>query len=392
MQSYSSETALTYAEQGGLDRDGNRSIWKSGSWPTNYRKLEVIQGYTGPKNHAIHGQAYRVGRCTQGTGLVYIKYLDGSAQFQTIAASGFNTAGLFHIRDWDWARDVAYNQALDRLNEKVRGSVDLSVDFAEAGQTKDLAKKLVSSTLGFAETLRKFRKNPLSALPTNSRKARQLRKDLTNAYLEYTYGIKPLVGTLYGIYEKIYKPEEPKLTRLIGRSRQSCSLPTRAGVQPIIGPWPGDIGYFNLEGRAYAQCEIGLYLELQDPSALQSLGGFTSLNPVSLAWELLPYSFVVDWVFNLGGYIRNLETALCYGSLSRGGWVTFVMYQELASGGFVGNQNNVFGEIPSSASRTIAKERSPLGSYPFPRLPRLELDLSSGHLFNAAALLSNLLR
>jgi hypothetical protein len=30
-------------------------------------------------------------------------------------------------------------------------------------------------------------------------------------------------------------------------------------------------------------------------------------NPVSLAWELLPFSFVVDWAWPLGDYFSNLD-------------------------------------------------------------------------------------
>jgi len=39
------------------------------------------------------------------------------------------------------------------------------------------------------------------------------------------------------------------------------------------------------------------------------------LNPASLAWELMPYSFVIDWWFNVGDVLASLDNLFIIDSL-----------------------------------------------------------------------------
>jgi hypothetical protein len=49
---------------------------------------------------------------------------------------------------------------------------------------------------------------------------------------------------------------------------------------------------------------MGAYISVDNPNValLEMLG---LLNPLSIAWELVPWSFVADWMFNISGYLDS---------------------------------------------------------------------------------------
>ena len=137
-------------------------------------------------------------------------------------------------------------------------------------------------------------------------------------------------------------------------------------------------------------CEIKVLLAQQgfDP------GRWTSLNPISTGYEAIPYSFVLDWLIDVGSYLRDVETALLYGNRFIGGYVTHltacdagaeISFLRRTSGGWT-----YFGQGPSSG-RYRRMSRSLLANYPLPRLPTFKADLGTSRLWSAAALLTQFL-
>ena len=125
------------------------------------------------------------------------------------------------------------------------------------------------------------------------------------------------------------------------------------------------------------------------PSAEQLLSMYTSLNPASIAWEKIPFSFVGDWFYDVGSYLRNLETAYLYSSTFAGGAVTRAMKSRgyYSISGFCTDRTT-----STSASGKYAittHTRSVLTEFPIPRTPSVNLDLSSGRLLNLAALITS---
>jgi len=128
---------------------------------------------------------------------------------------------------------------------------------------------------------------------------------------------------------------------------------------------------------------------------VQVLANLTSLNPASIAWELTPFSFVVDWFFDVGGYLRALETALIYGSLFVDGFIlrSYRNWGECRIDSRKDYGSDTFNIYQGSGTYQKTRyERAPLLGYPFPKLPVFKADLSSAQLLNAAALLSQHLR
>ena len=92
--------------------------------------------------------------------------------------------------------------------------------------------------------------------------------------------------------------------------------------------------------------------------------------------ELTPYSFVVDWAFDVSNYIRNLETAYIYKSLFGGGWVSSI---RVAS--YTEYLNKFVTTNPSgtcsirAAAKSVDFQRTTLSGWPQPRLPQFHLSM-----------------
>lgn len=284
------------------------------------------------------------------------------------------------VPPWD-NRDACYNNALDKLNGKVRGNLDLSIDLAEAGTTYRMLKAvstMFSSLRHPGRVLRRFGDT----------------RDLANGYLSYKYGWKPIVDDIFGAADEslricINRIQHIKAGKRMPTAREEYfsksmlnfpALPIRREIRP--GSFQG--------------CTIGVSLEMPDDAF--AWNHWASLNPVSIAWEVLPYSFVVDWFYNVSGYLRNFETAMLYRTQFRSGYVS-EMYRSDWVDRIVGESYSrnaspyKYDLYDSSANCThVQFQRRQLASYPFPRPPTFTVDLSASKLWSAAALLRQLVK
>jgi len=146
------------------------------------------------------------------------------------------------------------------------------------------------------------------------------------------------------------------------------------------------------KGEAFSAVTLEVLLDL--PAALHNRARWSSLNPVAIGWELVPYSFVVDWFIDVGSYLRDLETYWLFNSIFRGGYKSTLFRGQLS--GTCGYSDffaaNYFTAVKAIAATRNHKKtqfnRVLLSSYPCPNLPRVNTDLSSGRLLTAAALLA----
>lgn len=138
-------------------------------------------------------------------------------------------------------------------------------------------------------------------------------KGSANNWLQYQYGWSPLVADLVGLAELAAQQ-----LALGGRKPRFRASGYNTETGPAYSSWPDFVGGFgitsyggNLRGRIDIPppSYIGkawLYLEVEYSStALASQLGFGGFSDIlSVAWELIPFSFVADWIVNVG---NNLE-------------------------------------------------------------------------------------
>lgn len=298
-------------------------------------------------------------------------------QLATAGKTYTKTTGYFKpypSKVWSPFNVSVYNSALGRLYDQLRGDIDLSIDLAETHKTRQMMAHTIRGMKNLLTTFRKMRRsNP---------------RDWGNLWLEFTYGWKPLASTIYGAAHKLLL--EPSGARYL-KIRSSSKGHSDEGVTVQGG------GVTDARKTQYSSrndyCRIKCEFRLTD-SRLQSLAGFTSLNPVSIAWELTPYSFVVDWFLDVGSYLRNFETACLYGSTFSRGVVQELWHGEVREVYFQNNPNagpnGTFTLSTTGLARNTKYRRTVLSSIPFPRAPRFDPKLGSSRLISAAALLGQM--
>lgn len=275
--------------------------------------------------------------------------------------------GATYLPAYTW--DALESKALDVLNQKVRGDLDLSVDLAEAGKTKKMLS-LSNQVVDYTNTFQK-RFGPLKAA--------------SNLWLTYQYGVKPLLGSIYNLAEENLRVVINKTAHLHARA-SGTYVPKEVIINTIHGQQT-----MPVTGGGPIKTSVTYGVDVRTDQF--DLARFSSLNPVSIAWELTPYSFVVDWFYNVGGYLRNMETYLLYANKFRSGYRTrlsagstsFLRYEKVRTSG---ETSDVF---KRGTVRHIAIDRYALVSYPSPTLPSLSADLGSSRLVSAAALLGQML-
>lgn len=256
---------------------------------------------------------------------------------------------------------AAYNKALSKAFDKVRNQLDLSVDAFQIGQNKRMIKAVFTGV----NYIRSF--SP---------------KRWASKWLEYQYGWHPLLMDIYGIIDNTYKAARN------GGMRVDVRASEPSNINRVISPSSFGYGTEHQKYRRNARARIVMDFELHD-DVLQAAGDWSSLNPASIAWEILPYSFVVDWFYDIGGYLRNMESAILYRNSFRSGFVTL--------GTLLDGTTEVKGTLVSGPYRLTVDaigsyretrfNRSVLHSIPFPRPPQLKADLGPSRLISGAALL-----
>lgn len=269
-------------------------------------------------------------------------------------------------------RSFHYNRALSRLYDMIRGQLDLSVAVAEASETKRMLnafervdKALFSVPPGVKDRSANWR-TPLRALG--------------GKWLEWHLGWKPLIQDMYGAIDEFYRHKVPALLTVRAKSQEQ--FPKSLSVAKLYSNDPAQFAFgTGIQGVAFHLC-------FQDKGGFD-LNRWTSLNPASIAWELLPLSFVFDYVYDVGSMLRSLETSLLYDSLFVDGYWT-----QLYAGSYahdeVGLRNNGGDPIyiyQASASYDVKRfERSRLSGMPAPKLPTFVLPTSWQQLITLASL------
>lgn len=124
--------------------------------------------------------------------------------------------------------------------------------------------------------------------------------------------------------------------------------------------------------------------------------GFRS--PASFLYESVPFSFVLDWVYNLGTYFSSLEASYGHGWYLKDGWRTSTAFNDKWTRydkawqyyGIGAAEATTVTENSFGTSSYKRSERVVITHLPGPRTPSLDLDLASSQLLSAAALLRTL--
>lgn len=213
-------------------------------------------------------------------------------------------------------------------------------------------------------------------------KPKSVRENAQSYWLELQMGWKPVLSDLDNAAKAIadYVVKTPP---------NLCKVTGRGGVEwvqrtPIAGGtqfYPG-----STHDKHSGECQLVLYYTFSDRTiASAKKFGLTTVLPT--IWELVPLSWVVDYVIGIGDFLENLTA---YQGLEfKSGCVTHLYRLERRSGqsgkGMYTETKSYYGETSyvsafSTASGWTYTEshfsmnRSVMTSFPYPRWPKVNLD------------------
>jgi hypothetical protein len=188
--------------------------------------------------------------------------------------------------------------------------VNLAQAFAERKQIENL---LASTARRLAAAIRMLRHGNLTgalrALGRDPQRARPLRThDVASQWLEIQYGWKPLLSDLFGAVKALEAIDGRLLYQAVGKAGDSQRATLKRSQQ---GATSKEFRDDNRSVVTRAKCFIDVTVS---DSALLTAAQLGLTDPLTLVWELVPFSFVADWFLPVGDYLRGLSglTGLSY--------------------------------------------------------------------------------
>jgi len=321
------------------------------------------------------------------TGAAYIQGYDAGAGFVSVSAAQIASLKYRVITDL-------------RLKMKDQ-HVNLVQMYAERKQTADL---FADTALKLYRALSNLRKGNIveaakSLGVTANRRAfaavsRNLRngtghakeKQMSTAWLALQYGWKPLLDDCYGAAEQIAQA----VTR-----NQKVRSASQKSITEVASRENHDATYKYMDHDSCTETVTVKYVcNYSVPSAnIHTLAQLGILNPLTIAWELTPWSFVIDWFLPVGNYLNQIDATAGLQFVS-GSLTTST--KRLATGMRVYDGPEFNGFPFGTVTKTVedfSVSRQRLLSFPvIAALPDFKNPFSYGHLANAMALLSQIRR
>lgn len=192
----------------------------------------------------------------------------------------------------------ARNRAYGRIYEETRqGTASIGISIAEWEKSAGMVNKRCLQLWRGFKALRKgeFRKFLKTFNMKPKRKDRnRIRNsvsEISSLQLEYSFGWKPAVSDIYAACNVLCQPVPGGPVKGTGSEDYSYAyVPDNGGGEVF---------------STTAHCKMGanVYVTNPDLYLMQQLG---IANPALIAFELIPFSFLGDWAFDIEGFLRSL--------------------------------------------------------------------------------------
>lgn len=230
-----------------------------------------------------------------------------------------------------------------------------------------------------------------------ARNSKQSHIILAQTWLEAMYGWKPLLGdieALWNAFIRLHTKSTPVLARRVAkkakRNEYTVDVTGYTDQQPLVKAG----GYYV---RHDTTKKFIVYYQL-DSVLTNVLANLGATSPVSLGWELVPFSFVVDWFYPIGNALNAYHAfegltfkSGCTVQFSKQ-YVTYRIAKSVSGPAIpnvqLGYTATAYGD---SIARSVLYTRTPLTGFPSPKWPVLKNPISVVHALNALALTTVLL-
>jgi hypothetical protein len=275
--------------------------------------------------------------------------------------------------DMSNAYDASITKALDKLREN-RAQIGAAI--FEARKTVEMISDTTKSVLYAYKAVR--RGNFQLALKHLGVSGKSVRSGVSasSAWLQYIYGWLPLLGDIEDGCNRLASGYRDKGFIIVAKS-----VPRVSYEEPFSG---GDYASRWLaEGGVKTQLEARI-----TNSFLDSIDGSGVLNPLSVAWELVPFSFIVDWFVPVGNVLESLTASA---GLELAAGFTSQFYDTSFQSSVRSYGDGIVVKDPGEFNlRQFRFQREVHGTFPMPRLYAKNNPFTSSHLTSAVALIRSL--
>jgi len=217
-----------------------------------------------------------------------------------------SNAVAWDMSDW-WGFPGLHSRAYERLKSAIGSRAEVAVNLLEAdrsirmilgrtGQILKFARQLArGNLLGAASELR------MASLP----KGASTKHSFSRNYLEFHFGWSPLVQDIYSAVDHLQNPLKSTHLRVMVKDRgvvvpgSFVELDEPGNIHPFahhsiqMHDWKGD-----------PSVSMGMEVAINNPN-LYLANSMGLVNPATIIWELIPYSFVVDWFLNVQQFLAQ---------------------------------------------------------------------------------------
>lgn len=353
------------------------------------------------------GWVHRWGHClmplTRGTGR--LTGSSGSVEWTSVPATQYSQAFLDGKgAAWILGRGLFPQslraEARTRLMLKLRdGKAEWGQTMAEAASTAKTLRDVAGGMIGLVDRLaRSYRMEKRAVADVLA--GRKLRvgkhipsgagKDITQAWLTAQFGIKPLLGDIADTNAALdyLLFEEKAIPQMILRAGASSTENTNYTFRGPFSPaWECALRT-PLETRLHLSTRWAI--PVTNNRRLQQLG---LGNPFSVGYEVLPWSWAVDYVSTTGDWLQGLFAR--EGTTFLGGCESFYMVYGGSSPTSVTVRDGVMRDVkatyPSSTSMELGRfERVILDTSPGPWFPTFRNRMGLNQLANLTSALAQL--
>lgn len=200
--------------------------------------------------------------------------------------------------DESWANDVLV-KAQSSINS---ADIDVGVNIAELGSA---LRMMTNPIAGLASFLNKFfMKGGVRIRHPNTRAALSY---LSDKWLEVRYGWIPLCSDFAKGLDSVYTHSVPFIQ---GERGKKVIGPTTIGPTIVNGVTLSGMNLtysYRYTRTSYTEARAKIYFTIIDRKHFRKVKlGLDSLNFPKTVWELVPFSFAVDWFADVGSWISAI--------------------------------------------------------------------------------------
>lgn len=214
-----------------------------------------------------------------------------ATQYAGNTVAGFNVQSLT-VNGMDRYRAInkAYGKFVDSVNEEAM----LLVNTYERKQAVKMVENSANRMLYAFLLLRKgYRAQAMKALGLTPKGSKWNKaKDVSGLWLEFHFGWEPLVKDIYSACEILQADYSPSVAKGVGTTvttTGSRSAPNK---------------YWNARVTNRFICKMQAEVDVTNPN-LHRAAQLGLINPAAVAWELIPFSFLVDWFIPVGQFLNS---------------------------------------------------------------------------------------